>query len=686
MRSYEPVLRRIFGAIVPGHRLIVIPGPQPATGHTPAGFRVTFPVTDDLAEQFFGPLWSDLDAALRFQMVAYLAGHESMHGWEMAHGYQVVPTNTLRGMLANILADIRGDYLPILDRLNNWSTNREVAYRILCEPAGTPADAEPTEIPHADAIRLVGWALLYMRCGRLRLADHTAVDAPTHPIYQEIWPRITPIVIQARHCSWREEPELVEQLLELLWTWTREEHQRRGLHRSGDSPGEPTTSIVDTDLTTPDDATASGTTNPFYWQDPEPADHNGGNPADQEANGDPADTSDTTDTDDSTGSRDGAEVDADLDEAIAQLHAALADTHGATGCHAQVQGTDDADDNPTSQVQPETLEEIHSSGLYEIADGDLTEEIGKQEASQRAAEAAAIRSNPACVLHGSTLAAAELLPEQWQEDVSAEEIAAIRELCQLIAPLGTSLSTILRPLLEGPSRRRRATARGNQLDLGRQASRIHIQAEHSVEQEPPIWLDERARGHGKVELNVAIVVDCSGSMALGKPPLAAACHAAAAALLTAAHELSGLADTALAGFTESVLAIRGFGDPGPMDDSVNLLAQAQSTAGGTALEPAIAWALAQLDQVAHRRSCRRLLMVLTDADLTPWDAQVSAQRIAEADEDIACVAIGLGDVNAQVLRSVVPETVILQPERTTQLPTLVQQLVENVVRNNRLLM
>ena len=641
MNHYEPVLRRIFAAVVPGHRVIVIPGPQPATGHSPLGFHVQFPVTDDLAEAFFdrdvdAPIWAKLSVPLRWQMISYLAGHEAMHALEITQGYELVPGNTLRGVVANILADIRGDYLPALERLSHWPVNREIAYRLLCEPAGTPADAASDPLPHHDALRLLCWGLLWMRSGRLRLADGTIVDAPTDPVYTDIWPKVTAILQQARRITWHQEADLVDHLLDLLWSWTRDEITRRDLPDADQQSQSP---LVDTEL--PASEHSSSTSDPFYWHDPpedEPEpDTQEKTPDDSEESGEPT-----------TGQTDPRE------EFEQQLRDQLSQGHHERGC-ASIPSTD-------SRKQAAEAADTLERAIQEITDSELGPIINAAHVE------AAARSQT------------KHHPDWARGPADSDSLDLVLTLAHLIGPLGTRLATVLRPLLEGPARRRQATRHGNRLDFTRNAARIHLQARHSAETDPPIWLNDRHHGRGRIRVRIALAVDCSSSMLDTEVPLAAACHTAAAGLLTAADELGDLVDIALAGFTSEPLPIRDFGDTVPLAESIRLLAHAQALGGSTSLAPAIAWALGQFDHPETGRPLRRVLVVLTDAQLDQTDTRDSARLVANAADTIRTLAIGLGDADQNTLREVTLRTVTVHPTATHHLPELLRQVVEDIAQ------
>ncbi|MCK2240640.1 MULTISPECIES: VWA domain-containing protein [unclassified Crossiella] len=224
--EYEGVLRRVFGMIVPGHRVFVTPAGQPCTRVNPLGFTVGFPVSQVLAAGHFHPVWQELAGTLPYQMISYLAGHEAMHAWEHTQGYRPQPATTLRGVIANILADIRGDHLPMLDRLSHWPLNREMAYLCLLEPYGEPADAAAGPSAVQDAQRLLAWGMLIMRCGRLRRADGSETDHPADPVFATVWPEIASTLVRARHTSWQHAAPLGEELINVLWEWVRQrEHE-----------------------------------------------------------------------------------------------------------------------------------------------------------------------------------------------------------------------------------------------------------------------------------------------------------------------------------------------------------------------------------------------------------------------------------------------------------------------------
>lgn len=232
--EYEGVLRRVFGMIVPGHRVFVTPSGQPSTRANPLGFTVAFPVSQVLAAGHFHPVWQELAGTLPYQMISYLAGHEAMHAWEHTQGYRPQPANTLRGVIANILADIRGDHLPILDTLSHWPLNRELAYLCLLEPYGEPADAAAGSSAVRDAQRLLAWGMLIMRCGRLRRDDGSETDSPADPVFAAVWPEIASILVRARHTSWHHAATMGEELINVLWEWVRQrEHDgEEGEHTS----------------------------------------------------------------------------------------------------------------------------------------------------------------------------------------------------------------------------------------------------------------------------------------------------------------------------------------------------------------------------------------------------------------------------------------------------------------------
>ncbi|MCK2240991.1 MULTISPECIES: vWA domain-containing protein [unclassified Crossiella] len=645
MSRYDDIVRRVFRAIVPGHTVLITPSPQPATGHSPVGLHVRFPVTDALAEEFFGPSWSTLDAALRYQLVSYLSGHEAMHAWEIVRGYQVHPGNTLRGAVANILADIRGDHLPILRTLAHWPTNRDIAYRVLVEPLIPAADLDPEDSPHADALRVLTWGLAVLRCGHLRLTDGTVVQGPTHPVYAQLWPRVLDIMYEALRRDRHAEPALVEELLKLIRAWTRSEQHRRGEHTADADPAE--AAIVDNDAVEP--SMASGSQNPFFWQDEPPV-------GDEDVDGQA--------------------------EFERQLHEAFTEAHGEHGCARpdSRDGTQPAE--PTSWTTQDAIQEITASPLHEQAVTAWEEHREREDADQKEAAERARRAHPAAALTDDSLARKELLPDEWSDSPADDtNLERVRSEVHLIAPLAAHLSTVLRPLLEGPIRRPKAQRRGSRLDLRRQAGRIHLQATHGCEQDPPIWIDDHHRQRGETRLSVALVVDCSGSMLYGKPAPASACHVAAASLLAAISDLGGRTDLALAGFTGEVRTIRGFADSISHDEAEQLLAQAQALSGGTILEPAVAWGLAQLGNTELGESHRRVLIVLTDDDLREHDRDNTVRRLAQAPADILTVLIGLGDVDATNLRRLTPSAIVLPADQTRQLPLLLSRLIEEEVRS-----
>lgn len=264
MSAYDRIVRQTFRALVPGHALFITPGAQPATGHDDAGLHVHFPTTNELATAHFGQLWPPLTQPLKYQLISYLAGHEAMHAWEMVRGYRAHPANTLRGLVANILADIRIDHSPVLRTLAHWPLNRDIAYRVLDEPLIPPADLEPAELPHHNALRVLNWGLAMLRCGRLRQSDGTTVQAPTHPLYAQLWPQVLAIMIEARNYNWHTETDLLDRLLDLLRGWTR--HQPPPTPADDNStPDTANTAIVDAEH--PDTTEAADAHNPFHWQD-----------------------------------------------------------------------------------------------------------------------------------------------------------------------------------------------------------------------------------------------------------------------------------------------------------------------------------------------------------------------------------------------------------------------------------
>ncbi|WHT22532.1 VWA domain-containing protein [Crossiella sp. CA-258035] len=633
MSAYDRIVRQTFRALVPGHALFITPGAQPATGHDDAGLHVHFPTTNELATAHFGQLWPPLTQPLKYQLISYLAGHEAMHAWEMVRGYRAHPANTLRGLVANILADIRIDHSPVLRTLAHWPLNRDIAYRVLDEPLIPPADLEPAELPHHNALRVLNWGLAMLRCGRLRQSDGTTVQAPTHPLYAQLWPQVLAIMIEARNYNWHTETDLLDRLLDLLRGWTR--HQPPPTPADDNStPDTANTAIVDAEH--PDTTEAADAHNPFHWQDEQdqPPDHT------------------------------------DFDQ---QLHDALSQVPDPRGCT----GTHDSQQQEGNSWTPEdAVQEITDSPLREQAEADW--EQHQQEAQAEAEQAAqqARRNHPAAALTEDTLAKRELLPAEWfPHQPRAHFHDNVTGDTQLIPPLATQLETVLRPLLTGSARRQRPHTSGSRLDLHHQATRVYVQAAHGGERDPNIWLDHRM-GQGRNRLALALVVDCSGSMLSHAPAPAKACHITTAGLLRAIDALGRHADLALAGFTDEVLTIRGFDDTLSTDRAEQLLTLAQSVCGGTAVAPAVAWGLSQLDNHRPGHRDRRMLAILTDAVLGDADRQHTQQRLTAAPGDIITIAIGLGSVDAAELRQLTPNTLILPADRTPQLPGLLQHAIE----------
>ncbi|MCO1581648.1 VWA domain-containing protein [Crossiella sp. SN42] len=591
-------------------------------------------MTDELAEDFFGPTWSTLDSPLRYQLISYVAGHEAMHAWEIAHGYQVQPGNTLRGVVANILADIRGDHLPIMRTLTRWPINRDIAYRILFEPLIPAADLEPADSPHADALRVLSWGLGMLRCGRLRCTDGTIASAPTDQCYAGLWPQVLELLFAARLHGQEAEPALIDKLLDLIWTWTREEQLRRGRY----NPDEAGATIIDNE--------ASGQScdpcppNPLYWQDNQPAEER----TDFERN----------------------------------LRDELVGNRGGHECHRDA-GKPEPPKQPCPWTVEDAVEEIAASPLRGEAEA-IWEEA---EAQERSITKQLRGNHPAAALSADPLHRKELLPDEWSgARVRGKNLAHVRREAHLIQSLATQLSTVLQPLLAGMAFQCRPRGRGSRLDLDRQASRIYLHATHGGEQDPAIWLDPY-RCEGATRLAIALVVDCSSSMLAGNPAPATACHVAAASLLGAAAELNGRVEIALAGFTEGVRTVRGFNDPIARDNAEQLLAKAQALGGGTLLEPAVAWALAQLERSAPGRNHRRMLIVLTDAFLGIDDRANTARRLSQAPPDVFTVLIGFGALDQDKLQRLIPTVVVLPADQTEQLPVLLNGIIENEVRSRR---
>ncbi|MBP2471145.1 uncharacterized protein with von Willebrand factor type A (vWA) domain [Crossiella equi] len=222
---YEFIVRRTFQMVLPGARIFVKPSPQASTCPNSFGYVVGFPTNDTLAEAFFGPRWDVLTEALRLQVICYLAGHEAAHAWEHRQGFTEVPGDALRVLLGRILADMRVDHLPVLSRITNWSVNRDLACQTMVEPMGQPADSPATGAPYRDAVLLLDWCLLVMRCRRLRLDDARITTSPVATEFQEVWGQLASIIVGTHLSDWSAEATFIEAVLDVLFGWVRQREQ-----------------------------------------------------------------------------------------------------------------------------------------------------------------------------------------------------------------------------------------------------------------------------------------------------------------------------------------------------------------------------------------------------------------------------------------------------------------------------